>query len=601
MHSPSPNDPCPCGSGRKAKNCCHRPGAPAGRGGAVTIAAADGTPAQKLSPAEAISLAQDLHEGGDREGAERIYRLVLEADPENGEALFFTGVLRHQEKRYDEALELMRRGLAKVPGAANLHYNIGKLYDDLERYPEAIAAYRRAIEINPKHALAHNNLGLALRDVGQLDEAIECLERAVRLRPESQTLIQNLISTMNYVPSLDGAAIFKAHRELCALLERPIARFAPRPRNVPPRPLRIGYVSGDFRRHSVAHFIEPVLARHDPSRVEVFCYYNDTVEDEVTQRLKSLSPHWCVIGGMNDHDAARKIRDDDIDLLVDLAGHTNQNSLLMFARKPAPVQATWIGYPNTTGFTNIDYRITDALCDPPGAADALHTEQLMRLPDCFSCFQPPADSPEVGSLPALKAGAIMFGSFNYFIKMNHDVIETWARILKRVPASRLTLKYRSLNSESIQAVVHEAFAKHGVARERLVLMGTDESQRAHLDRYNSIDIALDPFPYNGTTTTCDALWMGVPVITLAGDRHAGRVGVSQLTNTGLPELVAKNRDEYVEIAATLAGDLPRLAALRKGLRRRLADSPLMDAERFTRNLERAYQTMWEAHLAEIWR
>ena len=599
MTQPNRNEPCACGSGRKAKNCCQRTGVSTGKNYRIAIPAFDHAPARQLSAADAVTVAQDYHASGNRERAEQIYGLILGADPENAEALFFTGVLRHQESRYQEALDFMLRGIAKLPGVANLHYNLGKLYDDLERYPEAIVEYRRAIEINPNHILAHNNLGLALREIGQFDLAIESLTRAVALQPTTQKLVQNLVSTLNYAPDMQPTDIFIAHKHFGQQFERPIARFARRAgeNKNSARPLRIGYVSPDFRQHSVAHFIEPVLAAHDKKKFEVFCYYNDTVSDDTTLRIQSLVPHWRVIAELSDHIAARKVQEDQIDILVDLAGHTNRNSLMMFARKPAPVQVTWLGYPNTTGFSCMDYRITDALCDPVGMTDSLHTEKLIRLPDCFSCFTPPAQSPTIGALPARNGGEIMFGSFNYFIKMNEQVIETWARILARVANSRLTLKYRSLNSESVQTVVRAAFAKHGVTRERLVLLGNDASQLDHLARYNSIDIALDPFPYNGTTTTCDALWMGVPVIALAGRTHVARVGVSQLTNIGLSELIAADVDSYVDIAVALANDLPRLTQLRGSLRERMKTSPLMDAPRFTRNLERAFHEMWLTHLA----
>ncbi|MSR33192.1 MAG: tetratricopeptide repeat protein [Phycisphaerales bacterium] len=643
MNQDNRNDPCACGSGRKAKNCCMRPAVASEKNNLLAIPAMDGVPARQLSAADAVTVAQDFHANGNRERAEQMYNLILATDPNNAEALFFTGVLRHQESRYHEALDFMLRGIAKLPGVANLHYNLGKLYDDLERYPEAIIEYRRAIEINSKHTLAHNNLGLALREICQFDLAIESLTRAVALQPTTQKLVQNLVSTLNYAPAVQPADIFAAHKNFGQQFERPVARFAPRivgvgaeanarhesgarlgaqatahDESVAPhkdqansqsnarhesdanenaqRPLRIGYVSPDFRQHSVAHFIEPVLAAHDKKKFEVFCYYNDTVSDDTTLRIESLVPHWRVIAELSDHIAARKVQEDQIDILVDLAGHTNRNSLMMFARKPAPVQVTWLGYPNTTGFSCMDYRITDALCDPIGVTDALHTEKLTRLPDCFSCFTPPAQSPNVGALPALSGGGIMFGSFNYFIKMNERVIETWARILARIPNSRLTLKYRSLNSESVQTVVRAAFAKHGVTRERLVLLGNDASQLDHFARYNTIDIALDPFPYNGTTTTCDALWMGVPVIALEGKTHVSRVGVSQLTNIGLPELIAADTDAYVDIAVALANDLPQLEKLRATLRQRMKDSPLMNAARFTRNLERALLEMWHAHM-----
>jgi predicted O-linked N-acetylglucosamine transferase (SPINDLY family) len=363
------------------------------------------------------------------------------------------------------------------------------------------------------------------------------------------------------------------------------------------RPLRIGYVSPDFKQHSVAHFIEPVLAAHDKSKFEVFCYSNNLMTDEVTQRIQSACAHWRVIADQSDEVVAKQIRDDGIDILVDLAGHTPQNRLLVFARKPAPVQATWIGYPNTTGLTTMDYRITDAFADPVGDSDRFHTEKLIRLPECFSCFEAPRESPQVCALPALATGHITFGSFNNPLKFTPAVIEQWLHILKRVPNSRLVLKYQGLDSAFMSALLRAQFGAHGIAPQRLDILGKDVSQFDHMNRYNQIDIGLDPFPYNGTTTTCDALWMGVPVITLAGRSHVGRVGVSQLTNIGLPELIGHNEDDYVDIAVALANDLPRLAALRSGLRERLKASPLMDAPRLTRNLEAVYREMWKNHIS----
>ena len=464
-------------------------------------------------------------------------------------------------------------------------------------YSQAIAAYRKAIGINPSHPEAHNNLGLILRQLGQFEEAMESFKRAIQAQPAGLSFMQNLISTMNYMPRMDCGEIFNAHQKFGQQLELASKPFGARPIGISEtenaRRLRIGYVSPDFKQHAVAHFIEPVLANHQKDGFEIFCYSNNPIVDATTRHLQSLVPHWRDITGMTDDDAAKKIRDDGIDILVDLAGYTNLNRLMIFTLKPAPVQATWIGYPNTTGLSRMDYRITDALSDPIGQTDSLHTEKLARLPDCFSCFAPPKESPEVGPLPARNSGEIMFGSFNNLTKINDHVIATWARILVRMPRSRLTLKYKSLKTDFIQDMVYAEFSKHGVARDRLVFLSQNDSKMEHMSQYNCIDIGLDPFPYNGTTTTCDALWMGVPVITLAGRSHVGRVGVSQLTNIGLPELIGHNEDDYVDIAVALANDLPRLAALRSGLRERLRASPLMDAPRLTRNLEAAYREMFK--------
>jgi predicted O-linked N-acetylglucosamine transferase (SPINDLY family) len=377
--------------------------------------------------------------------------------------------------------------------------------------------------------------------------------------------------------------------------EAPLATLVqPHPHDrSPERRLKIGYVSSDFRQHSVAWFIEPVLAHHDRERFEIFCYANLFQEDAVTERLKAHADHWRKIYGLPDELAAQQIRADQIDILVDLNGHTAENRLLVFARKPAPVQVTWLGYPNTTGLSAMDYRLTDGFADPVGMTEPFHSETLIRLPECFSCYQPPRDAPAVSELPAKEKGYITFGSFNKLTKVTPEVMATWARILQAVPGSRLALQSAGLGEDAMQQMVREAFAGLGITPERLELHGHDRSQKTHLERYRNIDIGLDPFPYNGTTTTCDALWMGVPVVTLAGKVHAGRVGVSQMSNLGLTELIGQTPEEYVAIATRLATDRERLGALRKELRSRMTASPLMDAPRFTTNLEQAYRGMWK--------
>jgi hypothetical protein len=290
------------------------------------------------------------------------------------------------------------------------------------------------------------------------------------------------------------------------------------------------------------------------------------------------------------------IRADGIDILVDLAGHTATNRLPVFAHKPAPVQVTWLGYPNTTGLSTMDFRITDAFADPPGLTDAFHTEKLHRMPECFSCYSAPTDAPDVAPLHAMRTGRVTFGSFNNFAKITPEVINVWSNILKLIPTATLFLKYKNLESVPMTQFIHHQFMTRGVLVSQLRIQGDDASHVEHMNRYNSIDIALDPFPYNGTTTTLDALWMGVPVITLEGASHVGRVGVSQMSNLGLQEMIAHNQNEYVDIAVSLANDLPRIAALRAGMRPRMLASPLMNVARFTSNLERAYESMSHARV-----
>ena len=521
---------------------------------------------------------------------------------------------------------------------AKFFYNLGKVYQTLGDIPDAMTAYQRAIDIDARQPQAHCNLANSLQLKGDLDAALQQFQRAMLACPTSPLLRTMYLCALNYVSAQDPQSIFAAHIKFADMFEAPLRpRLKMAGANLPSkntaqhsvsdhalqsdgapdklknsaisnaptgadapiarqRQLRIGYVSADFKQHSVAHFIEPVIAAHDKSKFEVFCYSNNLMADEVTQRIQSACAHWRVIADQSDEVVAKQIREDGIDILVDLAGHTPQNRLLVFARKPAPVQATWIGYPNTTGLTTMDYRITDAFADPVGDSDHFYTEKLIRLPECFSCFEAPRESPQVGALPALATGHITFGSFNNPLKFTPDVIEQWSHILKRVQNSRLVLKYQGLDSAFMSGLMREQFLKHGIASDRLDILGKDVSQFDHMNRYNQIDIGLDPFPYNGTTTTCDALWMGVPVVVLAGNTHVSRVGVSQMQNIGLPQLIARDANDYVQIATTLAGDLEKLVALRDGLRARMSESPLTNVTRFTRNVEAAYQVMWHNHV-----
>jgi predicted O-linked N-acetylglucosamine transferase (SPINDLY family) len=357
--------------------------------------------------------------------------------------------------------------------------------------------------------------------------------------------------------------------------------------------LRIGYVSPDFRNHSVAYFIEPVIREHSPDNFDVICYSHSFVQDHVTESIKQSAGDWRDITRASDDVAYKLIREDGIDILIDLAGHTGNNRLPLFARKPAPVQISWIGYPATTGLSAIDYKIVDEYTDPSGITDQFYTERLLRLPDTFLCYLPDASIPAVGSLPALSSGYITFGSFNHFSKISPMVFSMWQDILRKIPTARLVIKTRSLSDPTVRDSVMKTFRNEGIAEERLELLSWSPSRREHLDLYNRIDIALDTFPYHGTTTTCEALSMGVPVVTLAGDTHCSRVGVSLLSNVGLPELIAYTPESYIEKAVTLANDLEKLQSLRVTLRDKMTLSPLSDAKRFTANLEKCYREIWK--------
>jgi protein O-GlcNAc transferase len=343
----------------------------------------------------------------------------------------------------------------------------------------------------------------------------------------------------------------------------------------------------------VAYFVEPLLENHDRQVAEVFCYAEVMQPDAVTMHLKGLADHWLVTVGLSDDEMAERIGTDGIDILVDLAGHTANNRLRVFARKPAPVQVTWLGYPNTTGLEAIDYRLVDAVTDPVGEADAFASETLVRLEGGFLCYGGLKGAPEPAASPCRKTGTVTFGSFNNPAKVSAATFDAWATLLARLPQARLLLKGKPFADAATRALFLARLGERGVAAERVELMAWLPDAAAHLGLYNQVDIALDPFPYNGTTTTCEALWMDAPVVTLRGDRHAGRVGASLLSQIGLTDLIANSVEEYVEIARALAGDPGRLDDLRRSLRPRLAASPLCDGRAFARKIEAAFRNMWQ--------
>jgi len=336
-----------------------------------------------------------------------------------------------------------------------------------------------------------------------------------------------------------------------------------------------------------------LMAVHDDKQVDVFCYSDEKHPDDITARIRKLAHHWRSIAGMTDVEVARQIFEDRVDILVDLAGHTAHNRQPVFARRPAPVQASWLGYPNTTGVPVIDYRITDAVADPEGEADRYYSETLIRLRHGFLCYAPNRDTPAIAKLPASESGTVTFGSFNNLAKINSRVIAVWSKILDFVPNSRLLLKGKQLSDEFSQKRFYELFSQNGICADRIKMLPTTRTIPEHLNLYSAVDIGLDPFPYNGTTTTCEAIWMGVPVISLYGDRHASRVGASILTRIGYKDLITRTEKDYIKKAVELAGNIERLVWLRAGMRLNMQQSPLCDAESFGQEMERAYRSMWQ--------
>jgi len=462
----------------------------------------------------------------------------------------------------------------------------------------ALRCYRACAAAHPADLHARLAIVNALTAAWRMDECIEACAQALALAPSNTEVFSGLLLYSHYASRPDARALFDLHRRYGELASRafPARHDGAFASAEPERRLRVGYVSRNFSLHSVGYFIEPVVKHHDRSRYEVYCYYTHPDADATSARIAARADAWRQVHEDDADALAERIRGDSIDVLVDLGGHTKLNRLGAFAQRPAPVQATWLGYPDTTGVGAIDYRITDGIADP-AQSDLLHTERLMRLEPPFLCYRPADDAPPVASRP--RAREVVFGSFNILVKVNEPLIGWWARILAAVPGSRLVLKSRILDHEDAASRLLACFAAAGIAADRLELRGWAAERAGHLGAYGDIDIALDTYPYNGTTTTCEALWMGVPVITLAGDLHMSRVGASLLTAAGLGELVAGTPEEYVDAAVALANDPARRHAYRSGMRQRLAAGPLLDHAGFTAKLERALREAWRAWCATV--
>ena len=521
------------------------------------------------------------------------YRKSLEIKPDSVETYYNMADAFQRDGRLDEAIFAYQKALHLKPELSQACYRMGEAFQEQIKLDEAIFYYQKTLSLKPDCAEACNNMGKAFQDQGRPDKAINAYQNALRIRPDFSLAVSNLLLSIHYQISVDPLHLFEEHQRRAVQYASKISSELKAHANIflTDRRLRVGYVSPDFRGHPVAFFVAPLLRNHDQSSFETVCYSNADKEDKVTDLLKGLADKWRNISGISDADAERMIREDGIDILVDLAGHTANNRLLLFARKPAPVQATYLGYPNTTGIRTIDYRITDAWSDPPGRTDHLYTEDLVRLSKSFLCYEPPGDAPEVLKLPAIKNGYITFGSFNNRSKITPKVIKVWSDILKSIPDARMILKSRVLSDIGTRRKLLEMFIQNGLDRKRVELFGFLASGE-HFKFYNRIDIALDTFPYNGTTTTCEALWMGVPVITLKGETHFSRVGVSLLSNAGISEFIAESTDDYVKKAVQLGCKLDSLQVLRARLRSMMAQSSLMDAAGFTRSFEEAYQWMW---------
>jgi predicted O-linked N-acetylglucosamine transferase (SPINDLY family)/glycosyltransferase involved in cell wall biosynthesis len=542
-----------------------------------------------------------------------------------GDYYYEYGLALHMTKRFQEAIVHYEKALSMGYETAALHCNRGVIYKDLRKGGDSIMAFHKAVTMDPSNVSYLNNLGAAALELGLNTEALECFEQAVEKNPKLPTARNNIGNLLKdrargmdalpqyrksmelnpddrdapsnyllchmYIPDMDPKLVFEEHKKWGISTTKkfpPAFKFKPREAGAK---IRVGFLSADLCHHPVAHFIEPIFRGYDRERFEFVAYGDQRKSDEFSARFAKQVDLWRETSSYDDRALAKLIHEDRVDILFELAGHTAYNRLGVFALKPAPVQVSYLGYPGTTGLPTIDFRITDAFADPQGTTEHLHTEKLIRVPECAWCFEPDASAPEVEPLPALKNGFVTFGCFNNMAKLNPALFETWAEILLRVPGSHLRLKARTLTDDGVRKELKSYFTERGIEEDRLDFFGHTKKIADHLNHYHSVDIALDSFPYHGTTTTCEAMWMGCPVVTRAGKTHVSRVGVSLLNAVGLQEFITETREAYIEKAVALAAHTDRLQELRAGMRERMRQSVLMDEKRFVQGFEKALMEM----------
>jgi predicted O-linked N-acetylglucosamine transferase (SPINDLY family) len=646
---PGRNEPCPCGSGRKFKHCCLSVGArefdpgydPAASYERGVRALASGNAVEAIvqlrmalsqAPAAAeihAALGDAQRSSGQTAAALASYRRALALRPDLHGLHLNIGVCLEALGKFDEAMADYRQAITAGPPDARLHHNLGmslrrqgRLDEALEHFlracelapraeasvlalagtlqalgrcEEGAAELERALALQPGSADLHAALGNWQLELGRVEEATESLERACALDPSATESHSARAMALLYRESGDDEKVAAAHRAFVARFASHRRTAAALPRNDPDpeRRLRIGYVSGDLRSHSVAYFIEPVLANHDRGRFAVHCYRTSGPVDRVTERLRGLAEVWVESAHLSEDMLAQRIREDRIDILVDLSGHTAGNRLLTFASRPAPIQLCWIGYPAHPGLASIDALLSDAVASPSDT-DGAPPAGVWCLPRVFSCYRPPENAPDTGRCTHSASSGVVFGSFNKAAKISEPVIGAWSRILLEIPGARLLLKDRSFSEAGACRRMQARFATHGVGADRLNLLSRVPDDESHLAMYREVDVALDTFPYNGVTTTCEALWMGVPVVTLAGRAFRSRMGATLLASVGYPQWVAHDWDGYVRRAVVLARNEPGRERLRAGLRETMRGSPLMDAPGYTREFEALLRERWRA-------
>jgi protein O-GlcNAc transferase len=543
------------------------------------------------SPEANSNLAIALLSKGDSDGAERYFSVALAIKPDLAPALLGLSEINLHRGDLTAAKNLLCDAIRVQPDSAVAHFMLGKIMREWERLDLAAGCFRNAIHCKPDYALAYNNLGETLQAAGEIGKSEACFRKALVYNAEDVVASSNLFISMNYNPAYRPEQLFNAHR---IWGDRLIARVFKKGEfsNVADagRKIRLGICSSDFCDHPAASFLGPVMKNYDRNHFEIVCYSQGRTTDAKTETFKKLSLLWRDISALDDAAAVQTIKADGIDILIDATGHMGDNRLPLFARRCAPVQVSWIGYPNTTGLSTVDYRFTDAITDPPGEPHPF-VERLVCLEKGFCCWAPPETAPPVSPLPALRSGTITFGSLHNLARLNDTVIALWSKVLLAIPAARLLIFRTTLNDEIVTRL-QKSFANKGIDATRL-LFDSKVPSSGHLSIYDRIDIALDTLPWSGHTTACQALWMGVPTITLCGDRHAGRMAASVLRHTGLPQFIATYPEEFAAKAVEFTNNISRLAALRSSLRERVRASDLCNAAAFARIIEKEFREMWK--------
>jgi predicted O-linked N-acetylglucosamine transferase (SPINDLY family) len=543
-------------------------------------------------PATRYNLGNALFRQGKYLPAIACYREALALRPDFAMCDLQLGLALHNAGLRAEALTHYQAAVAAHPDDPALRINHGAMLQSECDLDGAAAAFREAVRLTPQDATPLNNLAVVMKEIGEIGEATRLLRRCVELKPASLEIHSNLILTLHYDPTATADDLKSAHEGWNSRHATPTRAYVNLPE--PGRRLRLGFVSPDLRDHVVGRALLPSFRRLDPAHFELFCYGN-TVADPISEEFRARCHTWRELGTKTAEQLAETIRADGVDILIDLALHTSDNRLDVFALKPAPLQVSWLGYPESSGLATMDYRLTDARLEPPTGNRLAHPhEQAWLLPDCWTCYEPPVGFPEVNASPASSGRPFTYGSFNNNCKINGDVLDAWARILLATPGSRLKLlaKQGTHRRRFVDELVRRGIEAERIQFADYVPAAAELSQGGLLARYHDIDVALDTFPYGGMTTTLDALWMGVPVVSLIGERNLGRAGLSLLSNVGLSEFATKDADGYVDVAVKLAHDLPRLADLRVSLRERMRASPILDAAGYTRKVEAAFRGMW---------